>query len=223
MRGRIAASGLGPDFLNSRHRGPFRSNAGARRNARAEARRTLSSGCWPEPARLALPTRVQSCVFMSRCLGRDSTASYFPAVRTPALGFARRRNAHQLQQPSPKDHRRRFPALLRLAEPVHRGAGAASIGGGFSADCSGAAPQTFDFQAPPQTPAPRTKEIMRAGVGAVEEAGGDQNGAAAENSMSAATRSVTGLGIECGPSDPRGGLGALRRLRPRRECGRGRR
>lgn len=52
-------------------------------------------------------------IFPTRCLGRQSTAADIPAAPTAAPGFARRRNAHQLLQPSPKDHRRRFPVYLR--------------------------------------------------------------------------------------------------------------
>ena len=42
--------------------------------------------------------------YLKRCLGRDSTVAYAPDTQPPALGFGGRINAHQIQQPSVKDH-----------------------------------------------------------------------------------------------------------------------
>lgn len=191
---------------------------------------------WLKPTRLtSRPVSIHfKCVlrvFVFRCLGRESTASYFPAARTAAPGFARRRNTHQLQQPSPKDHRRRFPALLPSAEnsvsdvarPVPHGAAATGTGGRLTVDLSEATPRTFDFRASSQTHGPLTGKVVRAGASTAVHAGGAQDGVVAENHLSAVTLAVTGLVIKCDPAGACAGLGPLRRLRPRRECGRGRR
>jgi len=66
----------------------------------------------PKPVTF-LSSAAMSCGSPTRCLGRQSTAALIPAAPTAASGFTRRRNAHQLLQPSPKDHRRRFPVYLR--------------------------------------------------------------------------------------------------------------
>eukprot|EP00903_Cladosiphon_okamuranus_P016164 g14917.t1 len=145
----------------------------------------------------------QSLYCMVRCLGRESTASYVPAARTAAPGFARRRNAHQLQQPSPKDHRCLFPAVADRSEPI---------------------PLTFNSHEPQQaTYAPLMEEAVREGAGTSVAAERGHDGVAAKNPPSKAARSAMGLVANCDPTDACSGLGRLRRLRPRRECGRGRR
>ena len=64
---------------------------------------------------------------------------------------------------------------------------------------------------------------MLAGADTVVAEGGHHAGVATENPVSATTRSVAGLAVQYDAIDACGGLGRLRRLRPRRDCGRGRR
>eukprot|EP00752_Nemacystus_decipiens_P014608 g13008.t1 len=119
-----------------------------------------------------------------RCLGRASTPSYFPAARTAARGFVRRRNAHQLQQPSPRDHRRRFPALIPSAARTERG---------MTGDRSELRPQTNEFRESPLTQAPLTEEVVHDGASTVDGDGG-HDGLSADH-LSAATRPVTDLEV----------------------------
>lgn len=189
-------------------------------------------------------------MFLPRCFGRNSTAAHIPGAPTAALGFTRRRNVHQLQQPSPKDHRRRFP--LAFPSPVDLPFDDDTTRLSFLGEAASAA----DFAAARRTRAPGVSEegCLAVGLGFSNNPsdmgdGGWVEGAASERSviaaniegwkssldvdvtaasgageahLSAAARPETDL-VVANDTGVAGRLGTLRRLRPRRECGRGRR
>ncbi|CAM9468122.1 unnamed protein product [Ectocarpus sp. 4 AP-2014] len=133
-----------------------------------------------------------------RCLGRDSTAAYACELPTASRGFTRPRNAHQLQQPSPKDHRRTFSlvsfrsthsASVGVADPIDHVSGTAMLGNPTSSHgVDGSADDSW-------------KELK------------DDEGQGATRSRDVTERAETyGCGVR-----------VRIRPRPRRECGRGRR
>ncbi|CAM9389734.1 unnamed protein product [Scytosiphon promiscuus] len=165
-------------------------------------------------------SRGRGFYYVVRCLGRSSTAARTREASTASRGFTRPRNDHQLQQSCPKDHRscslyERLPVRDSSTEfaglPPSTAAFAESGGHAQGRELQNGdgdqvcAPPVFDS---PPSGDPSNRAALSTRKSAT--GGGSQTANSPEVSESLAANA-------CRSGAP------LRRIQPRRDCGRGRR